>query len=85
MSHKTGDIQMVTSQKRRRKNSTGSNVAISNGSKEGSSNPSVGETSINNTYEEPPHEDSPDCWCFPEVIFVDPESGHAIWRHGRAH
>lgn len=31
------------------------------------------------------HEESPDCWCFPEVIFVDPVTGNGILLHHYPH
>ena len=27
------------------------------------------------------HQDSPECWCFPTLMFVDPDTGMRIFKH----
>lgn len=27
------------------------------------------------------HETSPNCWCEPELDYVDPENGNEVWVH----
>ena len=29
----------------------------------------------------PEHITSPDCWCEPELDYVDPETGNEVWVH----
>lgn len=31
------------------------------------------------------HYESSDCWCFPELVFVDPDSGRRVWKHHLPH
>lgn len=30
------------------------------------------------------HVESPDCWCEPELVYVDGENGNAVWVHRTA-
>lgn len=34
---------------------------------------------------EPEHNQSPDCWCDPEIHYVDPVSGNMVYSHRRPH
>ena len=27
------------------------------------------------------HQDSSDCWCFPTLMFVDPDTGMSVYKH----
>jgi hypothetical protein len=28
------------------------------------------------------HTASPDCWCYPRIIYTDPANGVRVWTHG---
>lgn len=32
-----------------------------------------------------PHEETPLCWCEPEILFYDPETGECAYEHRRTH
>jgi hypothetical protein len=32
---------------------------------------------------EPPHDESPACWCEPELTYKDEVNGNEIWTHRR--
>ena len=40
-----------------------------------------GEEVVDNRYVEPPHIDDPSCWCFPEIVYIDPETDDIVWKH----
>ena len=31
--------------------------------------------------QEPEHISSPECWCEPELVYKDPETGAEVWVH----
>ena len=37
------------------------------------------------TWDNLDHINSPDCWCEPELEYVDPESGSEVWVHREIH
>lgn len=32
-----------------------------------------------------PHEETPLCWCEPDILFFDPETGECAYEHKRTH